>query len=154
MGPYQITSISSSDLYFVKDKYSHQLKRSIPPNHLVRYYGVGGFCQSDVKVENCQSDSSDMETGVAYQSDDESNVSQNSPFDACQRTGIHKIAENKNHDSDGISQSQITIMQRKDSPFSSDEPVLEVCSVNDNNDYDDDDYDDDDSNNPWGDMHI
>ena len=74
MGPYQVTNISSG-LYFLKDKYSHQLKRPIPPNHLVRYYGVGGFCQSDVKGENCQSDPSDMETGVSYQSDDDSNVS-------------------------------------------------------------------------------
>ena len=86
MGPYQITNISSCGLYFLKDKYSHQLKRPIPPNHLVRYYAVGEFCQSDVKVENCQSDSSDMETSVSYQSDDDSNVSQNSSSDACQRT--------------------------------------------------------------------
>ena len=103
MGPYQITNISSSGLYFLKDKYSHQLKMPIPPNHLVRYCGVGGFCQFDVKVENCQSDSSDMETGVSYQSDDDSNVSQNSSSDACQRTRIHKIDESKNCDSDGIS---------------------------------------------------
>ena len=45
-------------------------------------------------------------------------------------------------------------MQSNDSPFSSDESVLEVCSVNDNN-YDDDDYHDDDhNNNPWGDMDV
>ena len=42
-GPYQITNISSFGLYFLKDKYRHQLKRPIPLNHLVRYYGVGGF---------------------------------------------------------------------------------------------------------------
>ena len=93
MGPYQITNILSSDLYFLKDKYSHQLKRPIPPNHLVRHYGVGGFCQSDVKVENCQSGSSDMETDVSYHSNDDSNVSQNSSSDknGCQRTRIHKL---------------------------------------------------------------
>ena len=151
-GPYQITNISSSGLYFLKDKYSYQLKSLIPPNHLVRYYGVGGFCQSDVKVENCQSDSSDIETGILYQSDDDSTVSQNSSSDknGCQRTRIYKIDENKNHDSYGISQSQKTIMQSNDSSFSSDESVLEVCSVNDNNN---DDYDYDyHNNNPWGDM--
>ena len=61
----------------------------------------------------------------------------------------------KNCDSDCISQSQITIMQSNDSLFSSDESVLKVCSVNDNNDYDDDDYNDDyHNNNPWGDMDI
>ena len=149
---YQITNILSSGLYFLKDKYRHQFKRPIPPNHLVRYYGVRGFCKSDVKVENCQSDSSDMETGISYQSDDNSNVSQNSSseMNGCQRTRIHKIDENKNCDSDSISQSQIMIMQSNDSPFSSDESVLKVCSVNDNNN--DDDYDDDDNNNPWGDI--
>ena len=46
-------------------------------------------------------------------------------------------------------------MQSIDSPFSSDESVLEVCSVNDNNNYDNDDYHDDDhNNNPWGDMDV
>ena len=61
-----------------------------------------------------------METGISYQSDDDSNVSQNRSSDEnrCQRRRIHKIDENKNHDSDGISQSQITIMQSNDSPFS------------------------------------
>ena len=76
--PYQITTISSFDLYFLKDKYSHQLKRPVPPNQLVKYYGVGGFCKSDVKVENCESDSFDMETGVSYESDGDINVSQSS----------------------------------------------------------------------------
>ena len=46
-GPYQITNIASSGLYFLKDKYSHQLKRPVPPNHLVKYHGVGGFAKSD-----------------------------------------------------------------------------------------------------------
>ena len=97
-----------------------------------------------------------METGVSYQSDDESNVSQNSSSDknGCQRTRIHKIDENKNCNSDGISQLQIMIMQSNDSPFSSDESVLKVCIVNDNNN-DDYDYDDHHHNNsPWGDMDI
>ena len=40
IGPYQITYVSSSGLYYLKDKYSHQLKRPIPLNHLVKYYGV------------------------------------------------------------------------------------------------------------------
>ena len=44
-GPYQITNIASSGLYFLKDKYSHQLKRPVPPNHLVKYHGVGGFAK-------------------------------------------------------------------------------------------------------------
>ena len=46
-------------------------------------------------------------------------------------------------------------MQSNDSPFSSDESVLKVCSVNDNNHYNDDDYHDDHhNNNPWGDMDV
>ena len=91
-----------------------------------------------------------METGLSYQSDSDSNVSQNSSSDknGCQRTRIHKIDQNKNCDSDGISQLHITIMQSNDSLFSSDESVLKVCSVNDNND------DDDHNSNPWGDMNI
>ena len=60
IGPYQITNISSCSLHYLKDKYSHQLKRPIPLNHLVKYYGVGGFCKADVEVEDCESDSSEM----------------------------------------------------------------------------------------------
>ena len=107
-GPYQITKISSSGLYFLKDKYSHQLKRPVPPNQFIKYYGVGGFCKSDVKVENCETDSSDMETGVLYESDGYSNVSQSSSSSkmyGCQRTRIHEIDENKNCNMYGISQS-------------------------------------------------
>ena len=55
-GPYQITSISSNSQYYLKDKYSHQLKRPVPANKLVPYYGVGGFCRprQNVEVENCE----------------------------------------------------------------------------------------------------
>ena len=45
-------------------------------------------------------------------------------------------------------------MQSNDSQFSSDESVLEVCSVYDNNDNDNDYDDDDQNNNPWGDMDM
>ena len=44
-------------------------------------------------------------------------------------------------------------MQSNHSPFSSDESVLEVCSVNVNNNDGHNDCDDD-NNNPWGDMDI
>ena len=60
-GPYQITSISSNGQYYFKDKYSQQLKRPVPANQVVCYYGVGGFCRpkQEIDVENCQNHSSD-----------------------------------------------------------------------------------------------
>ena len=158
IGPYQITNVSSSGLYHLKDKYSYQLKRPIPLNHLVKYYGVGGFGKADVEVEDCESDSSEMETGVSYESDDYNNVSQSSStpkMNRCQRTRIHEIDKNKNCETYGISQLQITIMQSNDSPFSSNESVLEVCIVNENNCSSHDYCDDvDNNNNPWGYMDI
>ena len=51
-GLYIITDISISRLYFIQDKYSHQLKRPIPPNQLVCYYGVGGFCKPKVEIND------------------------------------------------------------------------------------------------------
>ena len=99
-----------------------------------------------------------METGVSYESDDYNNASQSSStpkMNGCQRTRIHEINENKNCETYGISQLQITIMQSNDSPFSSDESVLEVCSVNENNCSSHDYCDDvDNNNNPWGGMGI
>ena len=49
-GPYVITDILLSGLYFLRDKYSHKLKRPVPPNQLVQYYGVGGFCKAKVEA--------------------------------------------------------------------------------------------------------
>ena len=59
MGPYKITGISSNSQYYLKDKYSHNLKRPVPANQLVCYYGVGGFCKAkqDVDVENSENSS-------------------------------------------------------------------------------------------------
>ena len=45
-GPYVIIDVSLSGLYFLRDKYSHRLKRPVPPNQLVQYYGVGGLCKA------------------------------------------------------------------------------------------------------------
>ena len=92
INPYQITNVLSSGLYYLKDKYSHQLKRPIPLNHLVKYYGVGGFGKADVEVDDCESDSSEMESGVSYESDDYNNASQSSStpkMNGCQRTRIY-----------------------------------------------------------------
>ena len=160
-GPYQITNIASSGLYFFKDKYSHQLRRPVSPNHLVKYHGVGGFAKSDVNIEDCEYDSSEIEAGVSYESNNYSNVRQSSStpiFNGCQRTRIHKLDENRNFDSYPISQEQITIIQSNDRPFSSDESVIEVVSekhYSSHNDSDDVDCDDiDNKNNPWGDMDV
>ena len=70
-GPYQITGISSNGQYYLKDKYSHQLKRPVPVNQVVRSYGVGGFCRQrqQVEVENCENHSSDEIIGAASDSD-------------------------------------------------------------------------------------
>ena len=71
-----------------------------------------------------------------------------------EKTRIHEIDENKNHDMYGIIQSQITIMQSNDSQFSFHESILEVCSVSENNNDGHGDCHDNDGNNPWGDMDI
>ena len=64
-GPYQITSISSNSQYYLKDKYSHQLKRPVPASQVVHYYGVGDFCRQKIDVENCENDSSNDNGNVS-----------------------------------------------------------------------------------------
>ena len=63
MGLYVITDISLSGLYFLRDKYSHRLKRPVPPNQRVQYYGVGGFCKAKVEAhdEVSSNNSSDVD---------------------------------------------------------------------------------------------
>ena len=65
-GPYQITGMSSNGQHYLKDIYSHQLKRPVPANQVVCYSGVGGFCREsqNVDVENCENHLSD-EIGAA-----------------------------------------------------------------------------------------
>ena len=61
-GPYKITGISLNSQYYLKDKYSHNLKRPVPANQLVCYYGVGGFCKAkqDVDIENSENSSDEI----------------------------------------------------------------------------------------------
>ena len=65
-GPYLFTGISSNGQYYLRDKYSHQLKRPVLANQVVRYYGVGGFCRlkQNTDVENCENHSSDCNGNV------------------------------------------------------------------------------------------
>ena len=66
-GPYLITSISSNSQYYLRDKYSHQLKRPVPANQVMHYYGVGGFCRlkQNTDVENCENHSLDDNGNVS-----------------------------------------------------------------------------------------
>ena len=61
-GPYQITGISSNGQYYLKDKYSHQLKRLVPANQVVHFYGVGDFCRKteQVYVKKCENSSDEI----------------------------------------------------------------------------------------------
>ena len=61
-GAYQITGISSNGQYYLEDKYSHQLKRPVPANQVMHFYGVGGFCRKTelVYVENCENSSDEI----------------------------------------------------------------------------------------------
>ena len=66
--PNVITYISLSGLYFLRDKYIHRLKRPVPPNQLVWYYGVGGFCKAKVEArgEVSSDNSSDVDMNSSH----------------------------------------------------------------------------------------
>ena len=175
-GPYQITGISSNGQCYLKDKYSHQLKRLVPANQVVRFYGVGGFCKKTepVYVENCENSSDEIgdaasgsesighDSGTVYESqsiqydvgccasdsesiqhDDNGIVSdsesmQDSDTDSnmhdnnCQRSRVHcQPNQHEQKKQENLVPSQIMIMQSNDTPFSSDESVLDV-GVDDN----------------------
>ena len=42
------------------------MKRPVPPNQLVRYYGVGGFCKPKVEAHDDSDNSSDVDMNVAH----------------------------------------------------------------------------------------
>ena len=63
---YVITDISLSGLSFLRDKYSHKLKRPVPPNQLVRYYGVSGFCKPKVEAHDDSDNLSDVDMNSSH----------------------------------------------------------------------------------------
>ena len=65
-GQYIIIDISFSVFYFLRDKYSHKLKRLVPPNQLVRYYGVGGFCKPKVEGHDDSDNLSDVDMNSSH----------------------------------------------------------------------------------------
>ena len=184
-GPYQITGISSNGQYYLKDKYSHQLKRPVPANKLICFYGAGGFSRKPqkVNVKNCENHSLDENDDAASESDSilcqtyksesvqqdndilsdsdsiqddmthavesdsdsmhntemsdiesmqDSDVDSNVHNNNCQRLRAHcQPNKHKETKKENIVPSQITIMQSNDTPFSSDETVLDV-GVDDN----------------------
>ena len=184
MGPYEITGISSNSQYYLKDKYSHNLKRPVPANQLVHYYDVGGFCKEkqDVDIENSENSSDEIggsssnrdcvlnDDDNVYESqsihddigavvsDNESIpdtvvalknlilifskktwiylilrayknlVDSKQSFNKCQRSRVHKTkCSNSGYKEENLVPSQITIMQSNDTPFSSDESLLDLC---------------------------
>ena len=68
VGSYVIFDISLSGLYFLRDKYSYKLKRPVPQNQLVQYYGVGGFRKAKVEaygeVSSNNSSDADMNSSL------------------------------------------------------------------------------------------
>ena len=96
-GPYVITDISLSGVYFLRDKYSHRLKRPVPPNQLVWYYGVGGFCKAKVEAHD--------------------EVSSNNSLDVDMNSSLHQTKTNVGfcHDPSSDSSSDVD-MNSSDSP--------------------------------------
>ena len=64
-------------------------------------------------------------------------------FNNCQRSRVHKTkCSNSGHKEENLVPSQITIMLSNDTPFSSDESLLDLC------------VDDCKVHNPWGNMNV
>ena len=55
VGPYMIRDITPSGNYYLTDRLSHDLKKPLPPNHLICFNGKGNFSGSGSDGENSES---------------------------------------------------------------------------------------------------
>ena len=46
VGPYMIKDIAPLGNYYLTDRFSHDLKKPVPPNHLIHFHGKGNFRNS------------------------------------------------------------------------------------------------------------
>ena len=115
-GPYLITGISSNGQYHLRDKYSHQLKRPVPANQVVRYYGVGGFCRpkQNIDVENCENHSSDDNGNV---SDSQNMPDDDSAAAASDSGNTHEDAGAAASDSESVLNANSTVTDSQSVPY-------------------------------------
>ena len=115
-GPYLITGQTQGG-FLLRNKYAHQLKRSVPASQLVRYYGV-----MPVEDEEC----------VGADSDASDSGSEKELHQSCQRSsGL--VKENKQKGPEKKENTpiggQIVIMATNDKGFSSsDESLIDVVT--------------------------
>ena len=127
-GPYLITGQTQGG-FLLRNKYAHQLKRSVPAAQLVRYYG------SMPTDETISGDLTDSE------SEDEITLS-------CQRTSQVVINEKESIENDDsvIGSGQIIIMGREGQESSSaEESLIDVGEIEGSPNK---------TNNPWGDIDV
>ena len=137
----------SSSGYFLKDKFSHWLSRSVPSSHLVCFYENATYktnsdnSKLDVDVEstcssNEQSDSND-DSGFNWESKHKGQF--------CQWVNTHHQTSTPKKASANSISLQIIIVSSKELPLSSDESsTIDIGS----------EIVTDEISNPWGDMEV
>ena len=130
MRPYTITSISETGNLFLRDRFSHDLKKSIHPSQAIEFFENSKM--QNIKLKDCQSDFNEM-------SDFEDNDL--IMFVGCQQTHGCKSKTSLSPLTSIPIKSQIIIMSNQEMPLSSDDSES-IDVVNDR------------YVNPWGNMTI
>ena len=124
-GPYEVVAISSTGTnFFLKDKYSHFLKRSVPASHLVWLYENKMYktdAKSKVITESqLTTQSSDVDGDIdSIDSDQSENLTL-----TCQCTSTPPLVKQHVPKTSTPIKSQIVIMSSTDMPFSSDDSLI------------------------------
>lgn len=136
IGPFLIVGQTRSGFY-LKNQHGHRLKRAVPPNQLVRYYGTMSIPEGPSEMEDSDSNHNESE------SDSETFVS------SCQRSNPTTESKPKNTTTDSRSvpvSGQIIIIPSTDQYVgSSDDSILDVGIDNVMSTP---------KKNPWGDMDV
>ena len=114
LGPYTIRSHSSTGNYYLTDRYSHWLKKSVPTSQLVKFYENKGSYHKKGTINNHSADMDKSFDPLSSMNDSDSDSSSNCKRMRSYQPTSHVVTSTP-------IKSQIIIMSSKEMPPSSDE---------------------------------
>ena len=123
LDPYTIRSHSSTGNYYLTDRYSHWLKKSVPASQLVKFYEKkGSYQKKRTTINNHSPDVDKSFDPLSSMNDSDSDSSSNCKKMRSYQPTSHIVTFTP-------IKSQIIIMSSKEMPPSSDESeMIDVCS--------------------------
>ena len=143
--PYKLVSQCSTGNWYLLDKWGYRLSKSVPSNHLVRFYKNKKYKTKNGKVIGLEAEPCDGEVSQSLLSDAniDVNMEPSDVPDSCSRTTEY-VVNSGPKTSTPIKSKQILIVTGDEMPVSSDESAtIDITNTSEKV-----------LNNPWGNMDV